>query len=66
VQKGKLGYSTGSVAHLVERLEGNIKRWPVYELSLTPTPAEPRTLGVEYLKGLGVVIPTEAQSDVSP
>jgi HK97 family phage major capsid protein len=66
VQKGKLGYSTGSVAHLVERLEGNIKRWPVYELSLTPTPAEPRTLGVEYLKGLGVVIPTEAELDVSP
>jgi len=63
VKNGKLGYSTGSVAHLVERLEGNIKRWPVYELSLTPTPAEPRTLGVEYLKGLGVVIPAAADAD---
>ena len=64
IKLGKLGYSTGSVAHLVERLEGNIKRWPIYELSLTPTPAEPRTVGVEYLKGLGVVIPTDAQTDV--
>mgnify|MGYP003624681775 FL=1 len=60
VKKGKLGYSTGSVAHLVERLEGNIKRWPIYELSLTPTPAEPRTLGVEYLKGLGLVLNVES------
>ncbi len=66
VKDGKLGYSTGSVAHLVERLEGNIKRWPIYELSLTPTPAEPRTLGVEYLKGLGVVIPAEADADAPP
>jgi len=63
VKNGKLGYSTGSVAHLVERLKGNIKRWPIYELSLTPTPAEPRTLGVEYLKGLGVVIPAEVDAD---
>jgi HK97 family phage major capsid protein len=56
VKAGKLGYSTGSVGHLVERLEGNIKRWGIYELSLTPTPAEPRTLGVEYLKTLESVI----------
>ena len=66
VKAGKLGYSTGSVAHLVERLEGNIKRWPIYELSLTPTPAEPRTLGVEYLKGLGVVIPANADAETMP
>ena len=63
IKKGKLGYSTGSVAHLVERLKGNIKRWPLYELSLTPTPAEPRTLGVEYLKALGIVMDAEAKAD---
>jgi len=57
IKQGKLGYSTGSVAHLVQRLEGHIKRWPIYELSLTPQPAEPRTLGVDFLKTLGLVVP---------
>jgi HK97 family phage major capsid protein len=56
VKSGRLGYSTGSVSHLVERLQGQIKRWAIYEVSLTPTPAEPRTLGVEQLKALGIVI----------
>ena len=56
IEDGKLGYSTGSVAHLVERLKGNIKRWPIYELSFTPTPAEPRTLAPEFFKSHGVVI----------
>jgi HK97 family phage major capsid protein len=55
VKSGKLGYSTGAVAHLVERLEGNIKRWPIYELSVTPTPAEPRTLSLEHLKAIGAI-----------
>jgi len=50
IKSGRLGYSTGSVAHLVERLKGNIKRWAIYEVSLTPTPAEPRTIGVSQLK----------------
>ena len=57
IRLGKLGYSTGSVAHLVQRLEGQIKRWPIYELSLTPQPAEPRTLGVDFLKTLGLTVP---------
>jgi hypothetical protein len=47
-----LGWSSGAVAHLVERDGGVIRRWPVYEFSLTPTPAEPRTLGVQALKSL--------------
>ena len=63
VKSGRLGYSTGSVAHLVERLEGNIKRWPIFELSLTPVPAEPRTIGVEQLKALGIVINADAKAD---
>ena len=66
IETGILGYSTGSVSHLVERLEGQIKRWPIYELSLTTTPAEPRTLGVDYLKKIGVALPdvTEAAESV--
>lgn len=51
-EKGALGWSSGSVAHMTERLGATIKRWPVIEFSLTPTPAEPRTLGVEVIKYL--------------
>lgn len=38
-----LGLSSGAVGHLVVRQQGELKRWIVGELSLTPTPAEPRT-----------------------
>jgi HK97 family phage major capsid protein len=44
VQSGALGLSTGALSHLVVRDSGEIKRWIVGEISLTPTPAEPRTL----------------------
>ena len=48
VEAGALGLSTGAVSHLVVRepIKGGyeIKRWHVAEISLTPTPAEPRTI----------------------
>jgi hypothetical protein len=50
VEAKKLGLSTGVPGHLVERQAvGNahyLKSWPIgrSELSLTPTPAEPRTM----------------------
>ncbi len=51
--KQSLGWSTASARHLVEiEDDGCIRRWPVVEVSLTPTPAEPRTLGVEELRAL--------------
>jgi len=53
IRRGVLGYSTGSVPHLVERNAGELKRWPIYEVSLTPTPAEPRTVGVGQIKAAG-------------
>jgi phage head maturation protease len=50
VRKGKLGWSSGSAAHLVEREpDGKAMRitaWPIAEASLTPTPAEPRAVAV--------------------
>ncbi len=49
IEQGALGYSTGSVPHLVRRDAGTIKSWPIIEISLTPTPAEPRT-GVSRIK----------------
>jgi phage head maturation protease len=50
-QAGKLGWSSGTAGHLVEREQTgkayHIKSWPLgLDASLTPTPAEPRTLAV--------------------
>lgn len=55
VEQKKLGWSSGAIAHLVDReLSSNgksyhIKSWFIGEASLTPTPAEPRNV-VESLK----------------
>ncbi len=60
VEAGKLGYSSGALSHLVEREPAGkaafIKSWFIGEVSLTPTPAEPRN-SVVSLKSL---IPGEA------
>lgn len=45
-EKHALGFSTGALNHTVLRANGELKRWITGELSLTPIPAEPRTLGV--------------------
>jgi len=55
VKKGALGWSSGSVGHLARRNGKSIETWPIVEFSLTPTPAEPRTLGVEVIKSLAEV-----------
>ena len=53
VRRNMLGMSTGAIGHLVERLQNWIKTWPVGELSLTPTPAEPRTVAYAAAKSNG-------------
>jgi HK97 family phage major capsid protein/HK97 family phage prohead protease len=55
--KDAVGWSSGSVGHLVERNGGIIKSWPIVEFSLTTTPAEPRTLGVQALRALAGDVP---------
>jgi len=51
VDKGILHWSSGSLSHLVEVADdGQIKRWPLIEGSLTPTPAEPRRTDVSSIK----------------
>jgi len=56
--KGVLGWSSGSVGHLVDVDKGGaIRSWPVVEFSLTPTPCEPRTLGVQALRSLAETEP---------
>ena len=61
---GKLSWSSGSIAHLVDREPAGaakrITRWPIAEASLTPTPAEFRGTRVLPLKSLQVAdsVPT--------
>lgn len=68
VRKGVIGWSSGSVGHLVRRDAGILKSWPVVEFSLTPTPAEPRTLGVELrslLSEHGIELPESNEALVA-
>jgi hypothetical protein len=54
---GKLGWSTGSAPHAVRKERGGkITRWPIVEVSLTPTPAEPRALALP-IKSLAAAYP---------
>jgi len=53
IQKGAVGWSSGTLPHLVEVKNGRIAVWPIVEGSITPTPAEPRTVVVP-LKALVV------------
>jgi len=62
---GKLGWSTGSVSHLVRREAVKsgvnwVKSWPIAEVSLTPMPAEPRTTAIP-VKSLDMSNTWEAQ-----
>lgn len=57
VNKGLLGFSIGTAKHLVEKAGGQLKVWPLIELSLTPTPCEPRTLGVQALRSIAELEP---------
>lgn len=51
-REGRLGYSSSSSPAVSERVDGKITSWPIPEITLTPTPMEPRTLGVTELKAL--------------
>ena len=43
IKSGHLGVSSGAVGHSVIKSNNEIKQWLIGELSLTPTPAEPKT-----------------------
>jgi HK97 family phage major capsid protein len=64
-EKGKLGWSSGALSHLVEReptgKSTHITTWFIGEASLTPTPAEPRNT-VMPIKSL-VTTPEAAMTD---
>ena len=45
IDRQALGTSTGTLPRARKAaVDGRIERWPIVEISLTPTPAEPRTL----------------------
>jgi len=51
VDQGVLGWSSGTVPHWAEvDDDGQIKRWPLVEGSLTPAPAEPRRTSIQSIK----------------
>lgn len=51
---GKLGLSSGTAGHIIQREpDGKLVRWPIVEISFTPTPAEPRT-AVTPLKSVDI------------
>jgi phage head maturation protease len=58
-KQGKMGFSSGAAAHMVERKSmggaAEITRWPIAEASITPTPAEYRNAvkGLEEYYGMG-------------
>lgn len=66
IKNGIFGTSTGAPAHLVEREKcpqgHNVKMWPIAEVSITPTPAEPLTSCVS-LKSLAEI---EAADENTP
>lgn len=57
LREGKLGWSSGTAGHLTERVGAKITSWPIVEMSLTPTPAEPRTLGVHEIRSFADMEP---------
>lgn len=68
IEDGKLGLSSGTATHLVEREQKSngahhIRKWPLgLDASFTPTPAEPRTM-VAALKSLQ---PAPSLEDLAP
>ena len=57
VEKGLLGWSSATAAHLATKSGNYYERWPIVEYALTPIPAEPRALGVRRLKALAEIDP---------
>lgn len=57
VRRSVLGWSSGSLPHLVDvAASGYIRRWPIVEGSLTPTPAEPRYTDAVTVKAAFVAL----------
>jgi hypothetical protein len=61
IEQGALGYSSGAMAHLVTKnASGLLTRWPWVELSPTPIPSHPGTLGIHYVKSSDLIAHMQA------
>ena len=71
-KQGKMGFSSGAAAHLVERKSmggaAEITRWPIAEASITPTPAEYRNSvkSLEEYYGMGEMEDMEEEMVMAP
>ena len=71
-KQGKMGFSSGAAAHLVERKSmggaAEITRWPIAEASITPTPAEFRNSvkSLEEYYGMGEMDDMEEDMVMAP
>ena len=54
VQQGKLGLSSGTIGYLMRRAGSKISRWPLVEVSLTRSPAEPATMSLAFAMKSGL------------
>lgn len=53
IEQGKMNWSSGTIPHLVKRADdGNLKSWGIVEVSVTPTPAEPRFTNIQLIKSV--------------
>lgn len=66
VEQGVLGYSTGAFPQLIKREAGVIKSWPILEVSVTPNPAEPRTLGIDFIKDIEEIDNLVLNGEIQP
>ena len=71
-KQGKMGFSSGAAAHMVERKSmggaSEIIRWPIAEASITPTPAEFRNSvkSLEEYYGMGEMDEMEEEMVMAP
>ena len=71
-KEGKMGFSSGAAAHMVERKSmggaSEIIRWPIAEASITPTPAEFRNSvkSLEEYYGMGEMDDMEEEMVMAP
>jgi len=71
-KQGKMGFSSGAAAHMVERKSmggaSEIIRWPIAEASITPTPAEFRNSvkSLEEYYGMGEMEDDEEDMVMAP
>lgn len=66
--QGKLGWSSGAAGHLVERIpfakSQFIKKWIIAEASLTPIPAEPRSIAITKTISSGLTLASQTDEAI--